>query len=212
MIEKKCSIDTDYGKMNYLIHHPKDMKEKLPVLIFLHGIGERGDNIDDIKRYSFPAYISDMEIPYVTICPQCSKNNFWNYHLRDIEKILDKTIEEYKCDRNRVCIMGSSMGAIGAWDFMMERPELFKCLISASGRVGMLIEETVSKITDKSFLIYHGTKDDVIDYKNSVEIYDMLVKLGAKDVTLKLIEDGNHYVCSTTYKDPDVYKWLVKKL
>ena len=212
MIQKKCSMDTDYGKMDYLIHHPSDMKENLPILIFLHGIGECGDNIDDIKRYSFPAYIDNMEIPYVTICPQCSRDHFWNYYLRDIERILDKTIKEYKCDRSRVCIMGSSMGAVGAWDFIMQKPELFKCLISASGRAGMLIEETVSRITNKSFLIYHGTCDDIINYKNSVEIYDVLVKLGAKDVTLKLVDGGNHYICSTTYKEPEVYKWLVKKL
>lgn len=212
MIEKKCSINTSYGIMNYLVHIPKNLKDGLPILLFLHGIGERGNNIDDIKRYSFPAYISEMNLPYVTICPQCSNNNFWDYHLREIEIILKNVIDEYKCDKNRICIMGSSMGACGAWNYIMERPDLFKCLVSASGRVGLPIDENMNKILDKSFFISHGTDDDIIDCSNSIEIYDKLIKLGAKDVTLKLIEGGNHYVCSTIYKDEEVYKWLSKKL
>ena len=212
MIEKKKSINTNYGKMDYLVFYPEQLNDNSPIILFLHGIGERGDDIEDIKRYSFPAYASELDLPYVCICPQCSSNNFWEYHLRDVEEIIRKTIEEYNCDGSRIAIMGSSMGACGAWNYMMQRPELFKCLISASGRAEFLLKETIENIIDKSFLIYHGTNDDVIDYHNSVDIYEALKEAGAQDIELKLIEDGNHYVCSTTYKDPYVYKWLEKRL
>ena len=212
MLEKKCKLIKENYSMNYIINYPEKLTERMPVLLFLHGIGERGKNVDDIKRYSFPNYILNMNIPYVCISPQCLENNFWDYHLRDVEEILERVINEYSCDKSRVCIMGSSMGACGAWNYIMQRPELFKCLISSAGRASLPIKENIDKIADKSILIYHGLKDDIIDYKNSIEIYDKLIESGAKDVELKLIEDGNHYVCSTAYKDPYVYKWLVKKL
>ena len=212
MEEIKCVLEKENYKMNYIVNYPKDFKKNLPVLLFLHGIGERGSNIEDIKRYSFPNYIGKMDIPYICICPQCLDNNFWEYHLRDIEEILEIVINEFQSDKNRICIMGSSMGACGAWSYIMQRPNLFKCLVSASGRASLPIDENIKRIVDKSFLIYHGTNDDVIDYKNSIEIYDALINNGASDVELKLVENENHYLCSTAYKDPYVYKWLRKKL
>lgn len=212
MLEKKCKLKKENYEINYIVNYPRNMKDNLPIILFLHGIGERGSNIDDIKRYSFPNYIVDMEIPYICISPQCLENNFWDYHLRDIEEILQQVIIDYKCDKTRICIMGSSMGACGAWNYIMQRPNLFKCLVSASGKAGLPIKENIDKIVNKSFLIYHGTDDDVIDCKNSIEIYDKLIENGAKDVEIKLIKGGNHYVCSTAYKDPYLYKWLVKKL
>ena len=212
MFEKKCSLKKDGYEFNYIVNYPERFEVNLPVLLFLHGIGERGNSIDDIKRYSFPNYISNMDIPYVCISPQCSNNNFWDYHLRDVEEVLKKVIEEYSCDPDRVCIMGSSMGACGAWNYIMQRPDLFKCLISASGRAGLPIEENIKRIINKSFLIYHGTCDDVISYTNSIEIYNALKRYGAKDVELKLIDGESHFVCSTAYKDPNLYKWLRKKL
>ena len=212
MIEKRKSIDTSYGKMNYLLFYPEELKENIPMVVFLHGISERGTDVNDVKRYSFPAFIQDLDVPYVCICPQCSENNFWEYHLRDVEEIINKTIDEYHCDGKRIAIMGSSMGACGAWSYMMQRPELFKCLISASGRVALPIKENIDKIIDKSFLIYHGTSDDIIDYHNSLEIYEALLEAGAKDVKLQLVEKGDHYVCSNTYKKPYVYRWLKDRL
>lgn len=198
--------------INYLVFVPEKLEDNMPVLLFLHGIGERGNNSSDVLRYSLPNYIQEMDIPYVVICPQCEDNNFWDYHLRDVLKIIDKVCLEYHCDKSRIGIAGSSMGACGAWSYIMQRPDVFKCLISASGRVGILIDQTVKDISSKSFYICHGTDDDVIDYHNSLEIYDSLIKNGCEDVTLKLVEGGNHYVCSTAYKDPEVYKWLEKRL
>ena len=212
MLEKKCKLIRDGYEFNYIVNYPKEFECNLPVLLFLHGIGERGKNIGDIKRYSFPNYIGEMDIPYICISPQCSENNFWDYHLRDVEEVLKAVIDEFCCDSTRVCIMGSSMGACGAWNYIMQRPELFKCLISASGRSGLPIEENVKKIINKSFLIYHGTEDNVISHTNSIEIYNALKRCGAKDVEMKLIDGEGHYLCSTAYKDPYVYKWLRKKL
>ena len=188
------------------------MKENLPIIVFLHGIDERGNNLSDIKRYSLPNYIDNMELPYVVLFPQCHENYFWDYHLRDVLNVLDDVIDTYKCDKDRVCIAGSSMGAVYSWSYIIQRPDVFKCLISSAGRCPFPVKKNLELIKDKSILMYHGTNDDIIDCKNSIELYDELKRIGAKDIELHLVENGNHFVCSEAYKDPYVYKWLSKKL
>lgn len=182
------------------------------MLLFLHGIGERGENATDIEKYALPKYMNKFDIPYIVVAPQCSNNNFWDYHLRDVEKILKDIYKTYKYDKKRVCILGSSMGAIGAWNYIMSRPELFKGIVSVSGSIMLPIENTLSIIKDKAILIYHGDNDDVIDVSKSIETYNKLKNIGAKNIELKVIENDNHFLTSHAFKDKYLYEWLERNI
>ena len=85
---KVIKIDKN-NYLNYYLYKPDKFKENLPVILFLHGIGERGTNISDIEKYSLPKYLKNIDIPFIVIAPQCLENNFWEYHLRDVEKIIN---------------------------------------------------------------------------------------------------------------------------
>lgn len=65
-MEKCYKFDND---INYIVYYPKEKKDNLPLLLFLHGIGERGKNISDIERYALPKYMNRFNIPYIVIAP-----------------------------------------------------------------------------------------------------------------------------------------------
>lgn len=199
-------------EMKYIVYTPKILKDSMPCILFLHGIGERGNNILDIERYSLPYYLNEFEIPYIVIAPQCHENNFWDYHLRDVEKILNIEEKIYNFDKSNIFVLGSSMGAFGAFNYIIQRPEIFRGIVSASGGIMLPVKENLNRIKDKPILMYHGKEDDIVNVKSSILAYEKLKEVGASNIELKLIDNEKHYVCSTTYKEPYVYKWLCKNL
>lgn len=180
----------------------------MPLLLFLHGIGERGNNIENIKKYALPKYAERIDIPYIIIAPQCLKNNFWDYHIRDLEKILKEVFEKYNYDKNRVCILGSSMGDYGAWNFIIQRPALFKGIVSVAGAPMLALKENLNILKDKKILMYHGDKDDIIDIRESKQTYDILKEIGAKYIDFKIVKNDNHFLTSHAFKDEYMYNWL----
>ena len=197
--------------LEYYVYSPYEEKRNLPLLLFLHGIGECGDNIDDIEKYALPKYLKrGLELSYIIIAPQCKQSNFWDYHLRDIEIILEDEYKNYNYDKSNVFVLGSSMGAYGACNYIMQRPDLFKGIVSVSGGVMLPVTKNLEKIRNKSVLIYHGDNDDVIDVKQSIMVYNKLKSIGATNVELKIIKGDNHYLASHAFKDNYLYEWLLK--
>ena len=212
MLKKYCKVQSDCCNINYIVYFPEEKKEKLPLLLFLHGIGERGDNIEDIEKYALPKYMNRFDIPYLVVAPQCTANNFWDYHLRDVEKVLEEVYQKYHYDKDRVCILGSSMGAFGAFNYIMSRPDLFKGIVSVSGGIMLSIQETLLPLKEKAILLYHGSDDDVIEVEKSISAYQKLQEMGAKNVELKIIEKDNHFLTSHAFKDEYLYEWLEKNI
>ena len=213
MLKKYCKLnDSNYCNINYIVYSPEKTDNNLPLLLFLHGIGERGNKVENVEKYALPKYMNKFDIPYIVVAPQCTDNNFWDYHLRDAEKILEEVYKEYQYDKNRVCILGSSMGAFGAWNYIMSRPELFKGIVSVSGGIMLPINQTLLPLKDKSILIYHGNADDVIDVNESIQAYNKLKNIDSKNIELKIIENDNHFLTSHAFKDDYLYEWLEKNI
>ena len=208
---KVIKIDKN-NYLNYYLYKPDKFKENLPVILFLHGIGERGTNISDIEKYSLPKYLKNIDIPFIVIAPQCLENNFWEYHLRDVEKIINIEYKKNKYDKEKIFLAGSSMGAYGAWNYLIQRPDLSKGIISVAGGIMLPIKQNIEKVKNKKILMYHGDKDDVVDVNVSIKTYEKLKDGNAKDVELKIINNDNHFLTSHAFKDQYIYEWLEKKV
>ena len=104
------------------------------------------------------------------------------------------------------------MGAYGAWNYLIQRPQLFKGIISVSGGIMLPIEQNLQLIKNKPILIYHGDKDDVVDVSESTSIYNKLVSMGANNIELKVIKNDNHFLTSHAFKDNYIYEWLDKNI
>lgn len=213
MLRKYCKLNTsDYCNINYIVYLPEKLDENMPLLLFLHGMGERGENIEAVEKYALPKYMNKFDIPYIVVAPQCTSNNFWDYHLRDVEKVLEEVYEKYKYNKSRVCILGSSMGAFGAWNYIISRPHLFKGIVSVSGGIMLPMNQTLLPLKEKAILIYHGSDDDVIDVNESISAYDKLKSINSTNIELKIIENDNHFLTSHAFKDKHLYEWLEKNI
>ena len=213
MLRKYCKLNTnDYCNINYIVYLPEKLDENMPLLLFLHGIGERGENIEAVEKYALPKYMNKFDIPYIVVAPQCTSNNFWDYHLRDVEKVLEEVYEKYKYNKSRVCILGSSMGAFGAWNYIISRPHLFKGIVSVSGGIMLPMNQTLLPLKEKAILIYHGSDDDVIDVNESISAYDKLKNINSTNIELKIIENDNHFLTSHAFKEKHLYEWLEKNI
>ena len=209
-IKKRIRVNNSW--FQYFIYCPQDAKDNMPVLIFLHGIGERGNNLVDIEKYSLPKYMNRFDIPFIVIAPQCHSNCFWDYHLRDVEKVIGKEYSNYKFDMSNIFISGSSMGAYGAWNYLIQRPNLFKGIVSVSGGIMLPITQNLELIKDKPILIYHGDKDDIVDVNESINSYKKLKDIGANNIELRIIKDDNHFLTSHAFKDRYIYEWIEKNI
>lgn len=213
MLKKYCKLNTkEYSNINYIVYLPEKIDENMPLLLFLHDIGERGENLENIEKYALPKYMNKFDIPYIVVAPQCTNNNFWEYHLRDVEKVLEEVYKKYKYNKNRVCILGSSMGAFGAWNYIISRPNLFKGIVSVSGGIMLQLSQTLKPLKEKAILMYHGSADDIINVNESIRAYNKLKNIDTKNIELKIIENDNHFLTSHAFKDKYLYEWLRKNI
>ena len=194
MLKESKKIRSNNALFKYYVYYPSTLKKNMPVLVYLHGIGERGNKLNDIEKYALPKYMNRFDIPYIVIAPQCHNDNFWDYHLRDVEKVIDREYNNFKFDKKNIFILGSSMGAYGAWNYLIQRPQLFKGIVSVAGGIMLPIEQNLQIIKNKPILMYHGDKDDIVDVSESINIYNKLINIGSNNIELKVIKNDNHFL------------------
>ncbi len=211
MNKESKSIIVDDKKFTYYVYSPEEYSKNLPVILFLHGVGERGDNLEDIEKYALPKYMNLIDIPFIVIAPQCFDTNFWDYHLRDVEKIINIEQKKYCFDKENIFVCGYSMGAFGAWNYIMQRPELFKGIVSVSGGIMLPIWDTLDLVKDKPILMYHGEDDEIIDVNESISAYGKLKKRGASDIEFRIVYNSNHFITDDVFSNDYIYEWFKKK-
>ncbi|HWV66692.1 alpha/beta hydrolase-fold protein, partial [Chitinophaga sp.] len=126
-------IDTKGGNIsNYVLYIPDGYNEKKdykwPVVIFLHGVGEMGNNIDVIKNVGLMKVAAGK--PFVIVAPQCL-SGWWNPQYLEI--LYKEVVSKYHVDPKRVYLTGLSMGGYGTWDWSSAHPEEFAAIIPISG-------------------------------------------------------------------------------
>ena len=112
------------NKLNYALHIPKNTKEKKPLLVFLHGSGERGSDIEKVKVHGPFKYLKNNELDSYVLAPQCPENEYWDAEV--LYKLIQKVQKENNIDPSRIYLTGLSMGAWGAWNLAFLHPVLTK--------------------------------------------------------------------------------------
>ena len=176
-ISSKVSIETDNGNRSYpyRILMPPSKEAPLPLVIFLHGAGERGaDNALQLK-YLPQKFLTDGHLkdkPCYLLAMQCPKGEWWApFDARDepvgeatpsmqavIAAIL-KTVREENIDQSRIYLTGLSMGGFGSWDLAARHPDWFAAVVPICGG-GQL--QTAKQLVDVPIWAFHGTNDRVV--------------------------------------------------
>ena len=193
-------------KMNYLLYVPENKSEKLPMIVFLHGAGERGDDFDKIAVHGVPKYVErGMDVPAIVIAPQCPQDFLWNRLTVEVKELIDFAIAEYGADPDRVSITGISMGGYGTWEMGMAYPGFFAALAPVCGGG---ISWNVGMIGKTPVWAFHGDADNVVPCNNSVEMCDTLKAKGG-NVRLTLFHGVDHNSWEPAYETTKLIDWLV---
>lgn len=196
-------------ELGYALHIPSDIKEKKPLLVFLHGSGERGNDIEKVKVHGPFKYLKNHELDCYILAPQCPENEYWNEEV--LYQLILKIQRENNIDSKRIYLTGLSMGAWGAWNLAFAHPETFAALVPIAGFVDRVPMIEDCKIKAIPIRIFHGLLDNVVDVNYSITIYKKLKSCNT-DVQLTIFDDAGHDSWSKVYDNPEIYDWMFKQI
>ncbi len=207
MLDKEVKVKV---KMQYLIYLPENYSnnnKKYPLVLFLHGSGERGTDIEAVKRNGPPLLVSQgKEFPFILVSPQCLEDQRWTSVTLGLSALLDDIEANYRVDSNHVYVTGLSMGGQGTWALAMAEPARFAAIAPVCGW-----HDTygICNIKDVPAWVFHGAKDDVVPVQKAEDVVNVLQGCGAKEVKLTVYPDANHNSWTATYNNEEFYKWLL---
>lgn len=213
MGEKALNMEREIrktAKLKYLLFLPEDYEEesgrKWPLILFLHGLNERGDDIEKVKIHGIPkVYENDESFPFIVVSPQCPDNEWWTMKDDELDALLDEVTEKYSADKSRIYLTGLSMGGFGTWHFAAVHPERFAAIAPICGG-GVPIEAMLLK--DVPVWAFHGAKDDVVPIELSESMVNALKSVGG-DVKFTVYPEAKHDSWTETYNNPELYKWFL---
>jgi predicted peptidase len=193
-------------QMGYLLALPKDYdrQEKWPVLLFLHGSGERGSDIEKVKVHGPPKLIAEgKELPFIVVSPQCPDDQWWEPI--ELVALLDEIGRKYKADVDRVYVTGLSMGGFGTWRLASYAPERFAAIAPICGGGEIYWAKQMSQLPVWAF---HGAKDEGVPVARSEAMIEALEKRGG-NAKLTVYPEAGHDSWTETYANPELYAWLL---
>lgn len=216
--------DSSGFELPYRIYFPKsDEQKKLPVFIWLHGIGERGD--DNVKQliHVVPYLLSDTlqkNFPCIIAAPQCPEDDVWALFededlkftktseptkpMKAVMEWVAELIKDPRVDPARIYIGGLSMGGYGTLDLISRRPEWFAAAMPVCGGIDVTRAESFRNIP---LWIFHGAKDLVVPVKLSRDLVKALEKAGSKPNYTEYPE-GGHDVWNAAIREKGLMEWL----
>ena len=195
-------------KISYILDYPENAKGKVPLMVFLHGSGERGDNLEMVKAHSPFTYKNLFPEPVAILAPQCPKDVWWDTEA--VYYLIKEIQQKYQIDDSRIMLTGLSMGGWGTLKLAMEHPELFSAVVAVCAPVDRLMKVRVSQYKDLPMKLFHGGNDDIVSPMNSIEIYQEIKKVN-KNVELTIFPDDNHNSWDSTYSNPKLYEWMLSQ-
>ena len=199
---------SQFKSLKYITRFPDDYKkeEKYPLIIFLHGAGSRGNDINVLLNNPFFEITEKhYEFPFVVVAPQCAENTWF-----DMFETLKQLVVEISCnefiDKERIYVLGVSMGGYATWQLAMSMPEFFAAIVPICGG-GMYWNS--GRLLNVPIWAFHGKKDTVVKVEESEKMVDTVNALGG-NAKLTIYPENRHDAWSDTYANEDVFKWLLE--
>jgi predicted peptidase len=206
-IAQQTVHQSDAG-LQYLKYLPQNYEpaetENFPLMLFLHGGGEVGDDIEQVKKHGPPKLVEQgKQFPFIIISPQNPENRLWDDGA--LKQLLDEIIASHRVDLQRIYLTGLSRGGFGTWRTAIQYPELFAAVVPICGGG---TPSYASRLKDVPVWVFHGARDQVIPLSNSVEMVEAIQQAGG-EVKLTVYPEADHDSWTETYNNPEVYDWLL---
>jgi predicted peptidase len=193
----------------YLLHLPNgyesDTENAYPFILFLHGMGERGENLDLVKVHGPPKVLDNKkDFPFIVVSPQCPDGEWWQAY--KLNALMEDLVKKYRIDKNRIYLTGLSMGGFGTWDFASRYPHWFAAIAPICGGGDAL---RIRRLKDMPIWAFHGMKDQVVPIERTLELVRALEKVDG-DITFTVYPEAGHDSWTETYNNPALWDWFLE--
>ena len=202
--------------LRYLTYPPPCVADqrRWPLIVFLHGSGERGDDLSLVKRYGAPRYLEDgLQVPAFVAAPQCPAGQRWELLVEDLERLVSHLVATLPVDEGNVLLTGFSLGGFGAWAWALRNPGRFAALAPVAGceAGGEGALDALCTLRDLPIWIIHGAADTHVPVAGADAYADRLARCGA-DVRYSRLPDADHGDTGReAYSTPELYLWLASQ-
>lgn len=194
---------------DYLLYLPADYKAqdrtKYPLMLFLHGFGERGSNLEQLKLHGpFKETAKGRPFPFIIVAPQMPLTET-SWDVDKLSGLLDEIESRYRVDKKREYVTGLSMGGFGTWDLAARTPSRFAAIAPICGGGNFL---TAYQLKGMPIWAIHGDQDPAVPIALDQAMVDAAKGAGA-DVTFTIVKGGLHDVWTPYYEGTELYDWLL---
>lgn len=197
---------------HYLLYLPAhyDQHKKYPLVIYLHGGSQKGEDPEKLKAYGLPYLVAKgRQFDFIIASPQCPENKYWSTD-NWFEPLYKDLHTKYSIDSNRVYLTGVSMGGYGVYITAMDFPEKFAALLPLCGGCNDGDTSRICNLRNIPIWAFHGTADDQIDIKETVRIVEKL-RTCHGHIKFTPLEKEGHGIQFLYEKKPEIYTWLLKQ-
>jgi predicted peptidase len=214
-------VTVDGKKHEYQVFVPKQLvgKRDVPIIVFLHGIGQRGTG-GFLPKSGAGAVVAQHyleQLPAIAVLPQCAKGKYW--HDREMERMvmaaLDHSAREFSADQKRLYLAGVSMGGYGAWHLAGAYPGKFAAVVPICGGSTIMSGDRFTPLAKKigrtPVWAFHGTNDNVVPVSESRNMVEALKKVEGSRVRYSEYSGVGHNVWLNAASEPELLKWLLQQ-
>ena len=201
-------------RMGYLLFLPGGygkQNKAWPLILFLHGAGERGEgNLALVKKHGPPKIVENKPaFPFIVVSPQCPKQRRWTDAVRTslLVQLVDEISEKFNVDGRRVYLTGLSMGGSGSWGLAAHHADRFAAAVPICGGGD---PATARDLKSVPIWAFHGAKDRGVPLRRSEEMVDAVNKAGGH-AKLTVYPEAGHDAWTVTYDNPGLYAWLLSQ-
>jgi len=210
--QSEVSLDKEITRkldLEYLLYLPdgygEHSEKKWPLVVFLHGAGERGDDLEKVKIHGPPKLAANgKKFPFILISPQCPAEGWWPS--QPVPDLIDEAEQRYAIDPDRIYLTGLSMGGYGTWAFASRQPDRYAAIAPICGGGTPYLMRRLKQLPVWAF---HGAKDTAVPLVESERLVEALKRAGNERVKFTVYPEAGHDSWTASYDNVELYKWLL---
>jgi predicted peptidase len=185
----------------------EDPEKQWPLILFLHGAGERGNDLEMVKYHGLnKMLLGRPDFPFILVSPLCAEESWWTEHLDGLDALLDAVIDTLAVDEDRVYLTGLSMGGQGAWHLAIRYPERFAAIAPICGWGQTYL---ACNLKDVPIWAFHGGQDRTVPPAQSEQMVAAVNKCGG-NAKLTIYPEAGHDSWTATFSSPELYAWFLE--